>query len=323
MAPLRPQLPKGATRALSSEIANLAKELLKYQNVAIVTGAGISTECGLSDYRSPGKQRSPRPPIVHQQYVSSAAVRKLYWSRSFVGYPLLSTARPGQTHHALTALHKRAPDIFRSHVTQNVDGLLQMAGTPPSKIIELHGSIHFLRCRTCFAIESRTNFQNRLIELNQAWSMELGEHEYRPDGDADVDGDLVNRFCVPSCSECGADALMPTVVFHGGTVPVRDAQAATRVVDSADSLLIVGSTMTTYSAFRLAQMAKKDGKFVGCINFGKTRADQLIDVKIEALVGDATARLAEQLLNNPIRRPEQFGEMHQTEKDIAGGMLQL
>lgn len=323
MAPLRPQLPLGAGRAASAEIRKLASELAGHQNVAVVTGAGISTECGLSDYRSPGKLKTPRTPIVHHQYVSSASVRKLYWSRSFVGYPLLSTARPGLTHHALTALHKRAGTVFRSHVTQNVDGLLQVAGTPPSRIVELHGSIHFIRCRNCFALESRDMFQKRLVAQNAAWSAQLGEHEYRPDGDADVNGDLVLQFQVPTCTRCGEDTLMPTVVFHGGSVPIRDAQAATRVVQAADALLVVGSSMTTYSAFRLAKMAKTDGKFIGCINFGPSRADELIDVKVEALAGDATARLAEILLNGHIQHPEQFTGMYHSEKDVAGGKLQL
>lgn len=325
MGTLRPQLPKGASFARAADIHRLADALSPFRNIAVLTGAGISTESGLSDYRSPGKNRPPIPPINHNEYVSLSSVRQRYWARSFVGYPLLSGAKPGLAHHALAALHDHAGAIFRAHVTQNVDGLLHSARVPSARIVELHGSIHWLVCRVCGARESRTAFQTRLSERNVLWSRQLGTYEFRADGDAELDGSFIAEFNVPPCKACGANDIMPTVVFHGGSVPQTDADAATRVIEQCDALLIVGSTVTPYSAFRLVRMAKKDGKFVGCINFGQTRADDLIDIKVEALVGDAVARLADLILVSGFKPPPQFdGVFDRLRNVIPGtGMLQL
>lgn len=323
MVPLRPQLPLGATRATSSQIHRLAQELINCKCITVLSGAGISTECGLSDYRSPGKKYAPRPPINHHQYITSATTQKLYWARSFIGYPLLSTAKPGLSHHALSSLHGRLGNTFNQHVTQNVDGLLQGARTPLKSVIELHGSIHRLQCRDCLHIEERTSFQSRLIPSNIEWAKLLGsKYEHRPDGDADITGEMVELFTLPGCVSCGMHGMvMPTVVFHGGSVPKHVADQATHSVQDCDALLIVGSSMSTYSAFRLAKLAKNNGKRVFIVNYGPTRADDLVDLKVHALVGDSLARLADLLIDGGFHPPDDM--LSQSDKHCYGGKLQL
>lgn len=306
MGTLRPLWPKEAKLVAGAQIANLAKHLSGSGTVTILSGAGISTESGLSDYRSPGKTKPVRPPINHNEFVSSTVVRKRYWARSFVGYPVLSSAQPNLCHHALSALHGRLDSVFRYHVTQNVDGLLQAAHTPKDCITELHGSIHWLMCRRCGVTEAREIFQNRLLDLNENWSGEVAQFNARPDGDAELEEGLVHQFQVPNCRFCGEDGLMPRVVFHGGQVPNRDSEMAAKAIEECDALLIIGSTVTPYSAFRLAKMAKKRGCFLGCINFGATRADDLLDIKVEGLAGDALTRLANLLLTDGFQPPESY-----------------
>lgn len=294
---LPPKHPLGASFASSSSLSRLAERLSACTSVTVLTGAGISTESGLSDYRSPERKAPLRQPTHHNDYISSRFVRQRYWARSFVGYPLLSTAQPGLAHHALAALHDRGGHLFRSHITQNVDGLLQAARLPTSRIIELHGSIHYLKCSSCKTTESRKSFQSRLRIANQSWVGELHQnYEYRPDGDAELEEQLVSSFNVPCCTACGADTLMPSVVFHGGSVPSAVHESASRTVDASDALLVIGSTLTPFSAFRLVRRAKADSKFVACVNYGPTRADAMFDIKIEALIGDAISRLANRML---------------------------
>lgn len=309
MSILAPKNPLGASRASATCLARLADQLSSFTSVTILTGAGISTESGLSDYRSP-ERRTPLPqPTNHSDFVSSPAVRRRYWARSFVGYPLLSRARPGVAHYALAELHRHAGHHFRFHITQNVDGLLQAAQLPSSRIIELHGSIHHLSCAVCGKKESRRAFQFRLQSINSSWARYHPHlQEYRPDGDAQLDEKITSSFSVPLCSFCNADALMPTVVFHGGSVPADISSSASRVVDASDALLVVGTTLTPFSAFRLVRKAKADGKFVACINYGPTRADDLFNVKIEAHIGDALSRLADRLLVSGFHPPNSLNK---------------
>lgn len=323
MARLKPQLPKGASFAHDAAIEYLSHRLSAFRHIAVITGAGISTESGLSDYRSPGKNKPPRPPIKHQEYVASAVVRQRYWARSYVGFPVLSNARPNLAHLSLAALHDAAGSRFRAHITQNVDGLLQAAKLPTASLIELHGTIHKLVCRSCGAYELRKTFQTRLNTLNEQWSRELGTYSYRPDGDADLNSELVHGFRVPHCNECGEEALMPALVFHGGQVPAHVADKATRMVEQCDALLVVGSTVTPFSAYRLVRLAKQRGAFLACVNFGDTRADDLYDVKVEALVGNAMARLTNLQLTGGFAVREGFEDVLRPQEDKLVRRLEL
>ncbi|KAI0565582.1 Sirtuin [Gracilaria domingensis] len=323
MARLKPQLPQGAAFAKDAAIEHLYDRLSRFPRITVLTGAGISTESGLSDYRSPGKKKPPRPPIQHQEFVASAAVRKRYWARSFVGFPVLSNARPNLAHLSLAALHDSAGSRFRWHITQNVDGLLQAARIPSASLVELHGTIHKVVCRSCGAYELRKHFQTRLVNCNKEWSKELGTYRYRPDGDADLDDNLVHKFQVPLCDSCGEEALMPALVFHGGQVPAEVADMATHKVEQSDALLVVGSTVTPFSAYRLVRLAKKKGAFLACVNFGATRADELYDVKVEALVGNAMARFANLQLAGGFKAPEGYEDVTRPHADELVRRLEL
>lgn len=322
--PLKPQFPLGAQRATSAQIERLAHQLSKYTSITVVSGAGISTESGLSDYRSPGKLYPPRPPINHMQYVNTPHVQRLYWARSFVGYPLLSTAKPGLSHYALSALHGDLGAKFRRHITQNVDGLLQVAKVPTSMINEIHGSIHHLQCRSCGFVESRTDFQNRLIESNQHFARLLSEYEHRPDGDVDLRGELVDQFTLPACGACDAEhMIMPTIIFHGGNVPRDVYDRATNAIKASDAVLVVGSSISTYSAYRLVKLIKEQGKAAFCINYGPTRGDNMWDLKIEAIVGDTLARLADMMVVGGFQPPDDPMTLLRQEEVHRRGVLQL
>ena len=209
------------------------------------------------------------------------------------------------------------------HITQNVDGLLQAARMPTKRLVELHGSIHGLVCRRCGVRESREAFQIRLEEMNEVWARELGRYEHRPDGDADLKGDFIERFQVGGCTGCGEDALMPSLVFHGGGVPKDVSETCMDIVEGCDGLVVIGSTVTPYSAFRLVRKAKERGLFVGCVNFGDTRADGMYDCKVEGLVGNAVARLADMMLVGGYGDEEGFEGVLKADEDFVVRRLEL
>lgn len=295
MQPLLPLLPQGAPLATYSEIRALSSALSRGK-VTILSGAGLSTESGLRDYRSPGRELR-RKPMTASEFASSATNRKRYWARSFSGYDSLASARPNRAHRALALLHRN--ENFGQHVTQNVDGLLQLAGAPLQSLIELHGSLSHAACEKCGASEHRAHLQRRMAALNEGTAAQM-----RPDGDAEVHQDVVAQFVLPNCGSCRADALAPEVVFHGGCVPRNITAAARRAVDEADVVWVLGSTLTTYSAFSLVLRAKKNGAKVVAVNYGSTRADDLIDLKLETLVGDTVDRVVCELVEQPNNQRE-------------------
>ncbi len=287
---LLPLLPVGAETASMSQVQALCAALSRGA-VTVLSGAGMSTESGLRDYRSPGRVMT-RTPMSVSEFAGSAAARRRYWARSYAGHELLSTAAPNRAHQALAHLHTENAPHFPAHVTQNVDGLLQRAGARPRTLVELHGTVLVVRCGVCGASEGRGRFQERLAHANGAFADAVP----RPDGDAEVPEDVVRRFKVPICTQCGADSLEPAVVFHGGTVPKEVTAAARRAIDGADVVWVIGSTLTTYSAYSLVRRAKVNGVPVVAVNFGPTRADDLFDFKCETSVGDTVERVAQEIL---------------------------
>lgn len=292
--PLRPLVPRGITLPSDQEISRLV-DILGCGPVLCLSGAGISTESGLSDYRSPGvAERRRRPPIQHDEFVSSAKVRRRYWARSYTGYPLLSQTSPNIAHLALTALHNGNTN-FNAHITQNVDGLLRAAGIDKrgrgDQYLELHGTITEVRCLQCASCLSRADFQEVLHAHNKDWMSYLDNFEYRPDGDAELDDKHVAEFTVPECNSCRQGVYMPSLVFNGGSVPRWVAEKARNFVDECRALLVVGSTTTTYSSYSLVKRAKDRGCAVAIANFGATRSDDLADVKVSGLVSTVMNRL--------------------------------
>lgn len=251
----------------------------------MLTGAGISTDSGIPDYRGPEGSLKTRTPVRYHEFIRSAEDRRRYWARSCVGWPVMRTRRPNAAHAAIAKLQKIGS--AGGLITQNVDGLHQAAGS--HELIELHGGLARVQCLDCGAITDREELQTRMLELNPGWLEQTAESA--PDGDAELPRDVTRRFRVPVCLSCGG-VLKPDVVFFGENVPRERVTAAFGQVDAADALLIAGSSLTVYSGFRFADHAVKSGKTVAIINRGPTRADAIASVKLDGPAGDTLSRLA-------------------------------
>lgn len=254
----------------------------------VLTGAGCSTGSGIPAYRDGLGRWSRRQPIFFQDFMSSAAVRRRYWARSYFGWPVMRDARPGPAHRALCALHRNGH--LAGLVTQNVDGLHQAAGH--EAVAELHGGLSRVLCLQCGRLTDRASLQHDLEVLNPDWSPEvLG---INPDGDVELDDLAYPGFRVADCSECGG-MLKPDVVFFGESVPPARFQTIDDQMVDADALLVVGSSLVVWSGFRLARNASASGLPVAAVNDGRTRADALLDFKLGGDCGQALADAAARL----------------------------
>lgn len=257
----------------------LAGFLARHSRTLVLTGAGLSTASGIPDYRDRDGVRRGRLPIQGPEFRRDAAIQRRYWARSMVGWPVLSRARPNAGHRALAALEKAGKLGFL--LTQNVDGLHQQAGS--HAVLELHGNIHHVACLACNARFPRAFIQTQLQQANP----ELNETMARPlpDGDAALDTDTLSEvlanFVLPTCVHCGG-TLMPDVVFFGDNVPPARTACALAQMEAADALLVVGSSLMVYSGFRFCRMAQAAGKPIAAVNLGRTRADDLLALKLEA-----------------------------------------
>jgi NAD-dependent SIR2 family protein deacetylase len=256
------------------EAAAALRGFLAGRRVIVLGGAGLSTESGIPDYRGAG--RPARTPIMHRDFVRSAAVRRRYWARAYVGWSHIRTAKPNPAHSALAALEARGDVV--GVITQNVDELHQAAGS--TRVVELHGSLWRVRCLQCGACERRDDLQERMSSDNSGWQ---GAGEARPDGDADVCN--FDDFMLPTCLGCGGD-LKPDVVMFGDNVarPVLDAAFA--LFDEADALLVAGSSLAVWSGFRFVRRAADRAMPIAIANLGPTRGDPFASLRIEARLGE-------------------------------------
>lgn len=273
------------------QIDQLADFLSRHRRVLALTGAGISTASGIPGYRDEEGVRRGKPPIQGPEFRRSDAVRRRYWARSMVGWPVLAGAQPNPGHHAMAALERAGH--LQMTVTQNVDGLHQGAGS--ERLIELHGNIHLVRCLACSTIYRRAAIQQRLAQDNPA--MLAASAQPLPDGDAQLEPEALEDFTVPACERCGG-MLQPDVVFFGDNVPPERSSAALNAMQEADALLVVGSSLVVFSGYRFCRMAAQAGKPIAAINAGKTRADDLISLKVaqpaQEILPQLAARLAAQ-----------------------------
>jgi NAD-dependent SIR2 family protein deacetylase len=249
--------------------------------VAVLTGAGCSTESGIPDYRSDGTTRRAKNPVQYRAFVSDANARARYWARSMLGWPRFSRAAPNAAHSALTELERRG--VVHGIITQNVDRLHTVAGA--RRVIELHGALADVRCLACGTRESRESLQQRLVALNPEWLER--DIVLNPDGDAELDAHHVADFRVAPCVGCGSDRLKPDVVFFGETVPPTTVSEAYALVAEADALLVVGSSLAVFSGFRFVRRAADSKQLIAIINLSATRGDALADVRISAPAGRA------------------------------------
>lgn len=273
--------------------------LLRGRRVVVLAGAGCSTESGIPDYRGPEGSLRSRKPIQYQDFMRSEAARVRYWARSTIGWPRMAAARPNEAHRALARLerHGRLAGI----ITQNVDGLHQSAGS--RRVVELHGSLAAIRCMGCGELARRDAYQHRLLSMNPDWSGRLGGAcapgmEAAPDGDAELPDWAMERFRVPGCARCDG-VMKPDVVFFGENVPAQRVEEAWRLYESADVLLVVGSSLTVYSGRRFIYRAAKEGMPIGIVNIGPTRADDVAAARVDGRVGEILPRLAAVLCPDP------------------------
>jgi NAD-dependent SIR2 family protein deacetylase len=239
----------------------------------VLTGAGCSTESGIPDYRDETGEWKRRQPVMFQDFVAHEHARKRYWARSLIGFRRMRSARPNDAHHALASL-ERAGRI--SHlVTQNVDGLHQAAGS--ERVIDLHGRIDTVLCLACRERSSRETLQLELARRNPEFAA-LDAIE-APDGDADLEDVAFETFDVPACEACGG-LLKPDVVFFGEGVPAERVQRAMDALESSDAMLVVGSSLMVYSGYRFVKTMAEAGKPIAAINLGRTRADDLLTLKV-------------------------------------------
>ncbi|RCV35986.1 hypothetical protein SETIT_7G283400v2, partial [Setaria italica] len=285
----------------SSKDVDLLYEFIdKSKRLMVVTGAGMSTESGIPDYRSPnGAYSTGFKPLTHQEFVRSIRARRRYWARSYAGWRRFTRAQPNAAHYALASLER----IGRVHlmVTQNVDRLHHRAGSKP---LELHGSVYEVICLDCGTSISRESFQEQVKDLNPKWaqaidSLEVGQPgsdksfgmQQRPDGDIEIDEKFWEQdFEIPNCHQCGG-VLKPDVVMFGDNVPQERAESAKEAARNCDALLVVGSALMTMSAFRLARLAHEANAPIAAVSIGETRADSILSLKINARCGEILPRI--------------------------------
>ena len=265
--------------------AALADFTTRHCKLFVLTGAGVSTDSGIPDYRDVDGEWKRPPPVTYQAFMGEDHTRRRYWARSLVGWPTMAGARPGPAHHALARLEEEGRVGLL--LTQNVDGLHEAAGS--RRTIDLHGRIDIVRCMGCERRTTRAALQIELLARNPAWA--ALEARVAPDGDADLASQDFSTFDVPACAACGG-MLKPDVVFFGESVPRERVAVAFAALEEADAVLVAGSSLMVYSGFRFVQAAAAAGKPVAALNLGRTRADSLLALKIERPVGEVLAELA-------------------------------
>ena len=284
--------------------------------------AGISTPSGIPDYRGvEGSYSKGHEPMQHADFVRSPSKRKRFWARSVRGYKYFSNRRPNFTHFGIAAMERHG--ILTGIVTQNVDRLHHAANT--RNVVELHGRGDRVVCLECSHSMPRIDFTRSIEELNAGWSERVGIRQFgadevggdnqddqsdiRADGDSHLDlGKDFDDFQVPSCPQCSDGVMMPDLVFFGGSIRGEVKDAAAKVIDDADALLVLGSSCTVYSSYRLVRAAALAGKPVALVNIGETRIDDLVPqgMKFETTTDQAIEAVLASLGIDKIEESEVF-----------------
>ncbi len=267
----------------------------RHARLAVLTGAGISTTSGIPDYRDENGDWKHAKPMQFAEFKGTLAGRQRYWARSFTGWRRMSGAAPNAAHRALTAL-EAAGRLTRT-ITQNVDGLHSRAGS--RRVIDLHGRLDRVVCIDCGWGQTRPEWQAELERRNPAWDPAV--REFRPDGDAVLVDEDESRFRVPDCPACGG-IVKPDVVFFGENVPPERVRLSLAAIEAADALLVIGSSLMVYSGLRFPRYAERLGKPVAILNRGRTRADELASLRLDA---DCVATLEGALEHPPDGLPGQ------------------
>jgi NAD-dependent SIR2 family protein deacetylase len=272
----------------SGEPADLGvvRALLERGNVVVLSGAGLSTESGIPDYRGPTGTLRRHAPMTYQAFRHDPAARHRYWARSYLGWRQIASARPNAGHRAVAELQRAG--VLRAIITQNVDGLHQAAGA--RDVVELHGGLACAVCLACECRVPRAEVDALLRAVNPHFDAHV-EH-INPDGDADLDDTDLDSFVMIDCPRCASGPLKPDVVFFGENVPKPRVEQCFTQVEAASTLLVLGSSLTVMSGFRFARRAAHLGIDVAIVNQGDTRADDLARVHVHAPLGSTLTELA-------------------------------
>ncbi|MDF2143867.1 NAD-dependent protein deacetylase [Knoellia sp. p5-6-4] len=263
-------------------------DLLAGGDVLVLSGAGISTESGIPDYRGPDGNRRVQP-MQYAEFVGSPEARRRYWARSYVGWQRFSSAAPNDGHRSVAALQEAG--LVGPVITQNVDGLHQAAGAV--EVTELHGALAKVVCLTCGDRTSRWDLDERMRQANPGY--EVTSNEIRPDGDIVLNTLDVEDFVVPLCLVCGRDTLKPDVVFFGESVPKPLVERCFQLTERARALLVLGSSLKVMSGYRFVRRAAAHGIPVGIITHGPTRGDAEATHQLDAPLGATLAELVSRL----------------------------
>ncbi len=281
-----------ATAADTDPVGALAA-LVRDGGVVVLSGAGLSTESGIPDYRGPTGTLRRATPMTFQTFVGDGAARRRYWARSHLGWRTITRAEPNAGHRAVAALQRAG--LVAGIVTQNVDGLHQAAGA--TGVVELHGSLADVTCLTCGDLIPRAELDRRLREANPVFDARVAA--VNPDGDVDLADDDLTRFHVVDCGVCGTGILKPDVVFFGESVPRARVDRCFEMVAAARALLVLGSSLTVMSGRRFVLAALRAGTPVAIVNQGTTRLDDRATLVVDAPLGTVLPRVVD-LCRDPV-----------------------
>ena len=269
-------------------------DLVADGDVLVLSGAGLSTESGIPDYRGPTGAARPATPMTFQAFTGSAGARRRYWARSHLGWRVIARAEPNAGHRGVARLQDAG--LLTGVITQNVDGLHTSAGA--RDVVELHGNLDRVVCLSCGRLSPRQELDGRLRAVNRAWRAKvLGVN---PDGDVDLPEQDLDAFRTVDCDVCGG-VLKPDVVFFGETVPADRVARCFELVEQAGVLLVLGSSLTVMSGYRFVLHAAKLGVPVAIVNSGVTRGDAKATVRVDAPLGVVLPELVDLL--GPVSRP--------------------
>lgn len=259
-------------------------DLFAAGNVVVLTGAGVSTDSGIPDYRDGNGEWKRSRPVEYRDFVGSEQTRRRYWARSMLGWPHFEKAEPNEAHRCLSRLEELG--LISLLITQNVDGLHQRAGS--RNVLDLHGRLDSVVCLACRRASPRAELQAVLTRDNPAFL--AAPARIAPDGDADLEHADTNDFKLAACEACGG-VLKPDVVFFGENVPTARVERAYEALSKARLLLVVGTSLMVFSGYRFARAAATNGVPIVVVNQGRTRADPVARFKLEVNAGAALSRI--------------------------------
>lgn len=289
-----------------AELAQLS-ELVQHGRVLVLTGAGLSTESGIPDYRGPDGTRRVTP-MQYAEFAGSSDARRRYWARSYIGWQRFSRAQPNDGHRAVTRLQRAG--LVEGLVTQNVDGLHQSAGA--RDVVELHGSLDRVICLTCGDVSGREELHERLADANPGFAELVAgagslaadgsrvTSQIRPDGDIVLEDSVTDVFRLPRCLVCQSDTLKPDVVFFGESVPKPTVEWCFTLVERSSSILVLGSSLAVMSGYRFVRRAARIGIPVAIVTASASRGDPEATLRLHSPLGETLRDLAVDLSLPPV-----------------------